>query len=88
MNMQKKIQIVSAGVIANSALALGLFWALPASASCSDPGFSECLPPSICSTKIAADCAARKPAGCTVAGTQCIPHGIGCGADLGVCSYF
>lgn len=90
MNVQKTLQIISAAVIANGAVALGLLWSLPASASCSEPGFSECLEPSVCPTQIAADCAARKPAGCNVSGTVCLPFEPGtCPGDqvLGVCSY-
>lgn len=90
MNIQRRIQLGAAGVIANGALALGLLWAVPANASCSSTGFSECLDPNTCPAQIAADCAARKPPGCTVSGTVCIPNYVPqCGLFLhqAICSY-
>ena len=89
MNAHRRIQIFSAAVIANGALALGILWAIPAHATdCASFDFAECFPTTACSADIAAACVARKPAGCSVSSTVCLP-GTACPPyeQLGECGY-
>jgi len=74
MNINRKIQLTAAAVIANGMLALGLLSPRPAVAATCSPIRSPCLPGAL--AQCAADgtqfCRFMTPAGCTYVGDECL----------------
>jgi len=85
--IHRNIRLLSSGIIAGGALAMGLTWALPARAnSCSSYDKSWCFATS-CTELIHSFCETNAPPGCTINGYCLLPNTCGGGGQEGECLY-